>query len=106
MRQSRLACALLATLALPGRADQPGSPTETRVRLTVSPASAPRPALRYLLLPEHRELNPGNPCLHYLRCFLGQQKFFYDKESEQRRETLLAMPLAELRAEDLRGYGE
>src|SRR5262249_7960079 len=60
----------LAALALPARADQTVTPTETLVRLTVSPAPAPRPALRYLLLPELREMNPGNPISAYLNCFM------------------------------------
>jgi hypothetical protein len=72
----------------------------------VSPAPAPKPALRYLLLPELKEMNPGNPCAAYLKCFMGQQKFFFDKETVQRRNALLAMPLAALPAQELLTYGE
>src|SRR3954447_12555356 len=97
----RCTAAALALLALPCRADEAGPPTETRIRLRVRPAAgpgagprlplfsaAPVPALRYLLLPEHRELNPGNPCFGYSKCFLEQQRFFFDKEAVRRRETL------------------
>jgi hypothetical protein len=104
---------VLAVLALPCRAGQAGPPreaeaeteTETLIRLRVTPAAAPQPALRYLLLPEHRELNPGNPCLGYLKCFMEQQRFFHDKEAVQRRAVLLAMPLKDLPVQELRDYG-
>jgi hypothetical protein len=39
------------------------------IRLTVQPMPAPKPALRYQLLPELKEMNPGNPIEGYLRCF-------------------------------------
>ena len=78
---------------------------ETLIRLTVDPAAAPKPALRYLLLPELKEMNPGNPIQGYLKCFMEQQKFFFDKESFQRREKLLVMPLKELPARELQDYG-
>ena len=98
-------CAVLAVLALPCRADETPSPSETLIRLSVSPASAPKPALRYRLLPELKEINPGNPIQNYFKCFMEQQKFFFDKEVFQRREKLLAMPLKELPAEELLDYG-
>src|SRR5208282_8986 len=99
------ACAALAVFALPCRADQATSEGETSIRLTVDPAAVPTPALRYLLLPQLKEMNPGNPIQGYLKCFMEQQKFFFDKESFQRREKLLVMPLKELPAQDLRNYG-
>jgi hypothetical protein len=34
--------------------------------------AAPKPALRYLLLPELKEMTPGNPIPNYLKCFLEQ----------------------------------
>ena len=71
----------------------------------MQPAAAPKPALRYLLLPELKEMNPGNPIQNYLKCFMEQQKFFFDKEAFERREKLLAMPLKELPARELQEYG-
>lgn len=106
MRRTLLSCAALAVLVLPCRADQTTPPPETLIRLTVSPAAAPKPALRYLLLPELKETNPGNPCQGYLKCFMEAQKFFYDKEAFRRREKLLAMPLKQLPAKDLLDYGQ
>src|SRR5262249_4901466 len=41
----------------------------------------------------------------YLKCFMEQQKFFFDKEASDRREKLLSVPLAELPAKELQDYG-
>jgi hypothetical protein len=90
---------------LPCRADGPDSKSETLITLTVLPAAAPKPALRYLLLPDVQEQNPGNPIQNYLKCFMEQHKFFFDKEAFDRREKLLTMPLAELPARELENYG-
>jgi hypothetical protein len=106
VRQLLLCCTAFAVLALPCRADpQPPAAPETLIRLTVTPALAPKPALRYVLLPELKEMNPGNPIHNYLKCFMEQQKFFFDKEAFQRREKLLTMPLKELPAQELQDYG-
>src|SRR6266404_8002798 len=67
--------------------------------------AAPKPALKYLLLPEVRELNPGNPVQWYVRCFQEQRNFFYGKEGVAERSNYLSMPLAELPAAKLRNYG-
>jgi hypothetical protein len=87
------------------RADPPAAATETVIRLTVQPMPAPKPALRYVLLPELKEQNPGNPIHNYLKCFMEQQQFFFNKESVERRSQLLAMPLKELPAQELQDYG-
>src|SRR5205823_1148227 len=63
-----LCCAALAVLPLPSRADQKTTSSEMVIRLTVQPMAAPKPALRYLLLPELKEMNPGNPILGYYNC--------------------------------------
>jgi hypothetical protein len=106
VRRTLLCCAALTAFALPCRAEETTAPPETVIRLTVSPAPAPKPALRYLLLPEVKEMSPGNPCYNYLKCFMEGQKFFYDKEALQRRQKLLAMPLKELPAQELLDYGQ
>ncbi len=98
-------CASLVVFALPCLADETISGSETLIRLRVSPASAPKPALRYQLLPELAEMNPGNPVQNYLKCFMEQQKFFFDKASFERREQLLAMPLKELPTQDVLDSG-
>src|SRR5437763_11868435 len=94
-----LAAVALAALPLGSQAG------ETAVRLNVRPMPAPKPALKYLLLPEVRELNPGNPVQWYIRCFQEQRNFFFSKEATAERARYLAMPLAELPAEKLRQYG-
>jgi hypothetical protein len=106
MLRTLLACAALAIFALPCRASEQSSTAETLIRLNVQPAPAPKPALRYLLLPALGEMNPGNPIQNYLKCFMEQQKFFFDKEAFERREKLLAMPLGELPARELEDYGQ
>jgi hypothetical protein len=100
-----LCCAALAAFALPGRAEQTITSTETVIRLTVQPMPAPKPALRYLLLPELKEMNPGNPIQNYLKCYMEQQHFFFDKEVFKQREEYQSMPLRELPAKDLLDYG-
>jgi hypothetical protein len=99
-------CASLAVFAVTCRADDPRSGSETLIRLRVSPARAAQPALRYQLLPELAEMNPGNPVQNYMKCFMEQQKFFFDKASFERREKLLVMPLQELPAQDVLASGD
>ena len=97
--------AALTVIAVPCSAGETTANAETLIRLKVQPAPAPTPALRYLLLPELSEMNPGNPIQNYLKCFMDQQKFFFDKEAFDRRQKLLAMPLKELPARELQEYG-
>ncbi|MDB5308997.1 MAG: hypothetical protein JWO38_3199 [Gemmataceae bacterium] len=78
---------------------------EPAVCLTVSPAAAPKPVLKHQLLPEVRELNPGNPVQWYVRCFAEQQNFFFSKEANADRARYLATPLAKLPVDQLRRYG-
>ncbi len=75
------------------------------VHLTVQPMPAPMPALKYQLLPELRELNPGNAAQNYLKCFMEQRHFFYNTEAAAERARYQTMPLAELPLEKLRNYG-
>ncbi len=90
----RLRCSMLGTAGLPGRRST--SPTETVVRFTVHPMAAPKPALKYQLLPELREMNPGNPIQGYLTCFMEQTNFFHNKEVLENREKWQTLPLKEL----------
>jgi hypothetical protein len=99
MNRVLLAAVALAALPLGAPADEPA------VRLNVRPMPAPKPALKYQLLPEVRELNPGNPAQNYLKCFMEQQNFFYGKGAVAERASYLSMPLAELPADKLRDYG-
>src|SRR6478609_181272 len=65
-------CAALALCALPAQAQQSVTSTEMVIRLNVQPMAAPKPALRYLLLPELKEQEPGNPIPNYLKCVMDQ----------------------------------
>ena len=94
-----LAAVVLAALPLASGAEEPA------VRLGVRPMRAPIPALKYQLLPDVRELNPGNPAQWYVRCFQEQRNFFYGKEAVAERARYQSLPLAELPAETLRQYG-
>src|SRR6516225_1533830 len=78
---------------------------EPAVHFTVTPMAASKPALKYQLLPELRELNAGNAAQNYLKCFMEQQKFFYSKESVADRIRYQTMPLSELPVDKLRDYG-
>jgi hypothetical protein len=72
-------CAALAALPLPSRAQQAVPSAETVIRLNVQPMAAPKPALRYLLLPDLKEMNPGNPIPNYLKCTMEPD--FFDRET-------------------------
>ena len=78
---------------------------EAAVRLTVQPMPAPKPALKYQLLPEPRELKPGNAAQNYLKCFMEQRYFFFSKEAAAERTRYETMPLSELPADKLQQYG-
>jgi hypothetical protein len=99
MNRIFLAALVLTALPLAARAG------DGVVRLKVRPMSAPKPVLQYLLLPEVRELNPGNPAQWYLRCFAERRNFFFNKEAVEERIRYLSMPLAELAAAKLSQYG-
>jgi hypothetical protein len=105
LTRTLLLFAALAFFAPSSRAEQPATTAETLIRLTVQPAPAPRPALRYLLLPELKEMNPGNPIQNYLKCFMEQQNFFFNKEAVERREKMTTLPLKELPAQELLDFG-
>jgi hypothetical protein len=84
-----LCCAALAAFPLPVWAEQPAAPAEMVIRLTVQPMAAPKPALRYLLLPELKEMTPGNPIPNYLKCLLDKGSF-PDRETVGRAALRLA----------------
>jgi hypothetical protein len=99
-----MTCSVVIAIVL--AAIDPGSPAEEApLRLTVRPMAAPKPTLRYQLLPELDELNPGNAAQNYLKCFMEQRIFFYSKAAASERTRYQTMPLAELAASRLRGYG-
>src|SRR5271168_4554881 len=99
MTRVLLTAVALAAFPLNSRAE------EAAVRLTVRPMPAPKPALKYQLLPELRELKSGNAAQNYLKCFMEQRYFFFSKEAAAERARYETMPLGELPADKLRQYG-
>src|SRR5438552_11639833 len=99
MRRTLLATAAFVVFPLIARAD------DAVVRLAVRPMAAPKPAMKYQLLPEVREMNPGNAVQWYLRCFAEQRNFFFSKEGVAQRNQYRAMSLAELKKAKLTGFG-
>jgi hypothetical protein len=79
---------------------------ESAVRLYVRPTPAPRPALKYQLLPDVAELRPGNPAQNYVKCFMEQRILFYGKQGIALRARYRTIPLVELRLDKMaEGYG-
>jgi hypothetical protein len=64
-------CAAFGAIPVVAKADATITPTEMLIKLTVYPKAAPKPALRYVLIPELREMQPGNPIPNYLKCFMS-----------------------------------
>jgi len=94
-----LVAAALAAIPVDSRGE------DAVVRLIVQPMAAPNPALKYQLLPELRELKPGNAAQNYLKCFMEQRLFFFSKEAVAERARYQTMPLGELPTDKLRQYG-
>jgi hypothetical protein len=97
-------CAALFASVLVSQARE-GPDPETVFHLTLQPAGEPKPALRYQLLPELPEMNPGNAVPGYLKCFMEQSVFFFGKEAVAQREKWSTMPLKDLPVAELRNYG-
>src|SRR5215213_12018117 len=101
-RLSGLSFCLLVTAAASAAPD----PAKDQPRLLdVEPAAAPVPALKYQLLPEVAEMNPGNAVPAYLKCFAEQHRFFFQKEPSEERERLQKVPLTDIKPGQLTGYG-
>ena len=63
-----LRCGLfLLAVAAPAPAQAPAEAEP--IKLTLSPAAVPSPALKYVLLPEVKDQSPGNAALEYYRAF-------------------------------------
>jgi hypothetical protein len=93
---SGVAALLVAATAGLARQPQPQPPT----RLTLDPMAAPVPALKYYLLPEVRDQNPGNAALLYLRALNPEWIGHFQRDPKQatRMTELSEKPLGELDA--------
>jgi hypothetical protein len=67
-----LILAAVAACPLVAGAEQTITSTEMVIKMTVRPKAAPQPALRYQLLPELKEMNPGNPIPNYTKCLMDR----------------------------------
>jgi hypothetical protein len=110
-----LTCALIAglmALAVSGQqpppkevardaapAAQPAPPRNV-VTLTVSPAAAPVPVLRYELLPRLRERTPGNAALDYYRAGMLRPNWPRDPDESRKQDEMVGrweeMPVEKL----------
>src|SRR5262245_4875183 len=70
------------------------------IKLTLKPTAAPTPALKYRLLPEARDLQPGNSAQLYYRAFSPEWTFFrrpeFSKKIDAWSEDPRKVPTADL----------
>jgi hypothetical protein len=85
-----------------GGAEADDDSTPPTVRLNVLPAAAPRPALKYQLLPNIRDRRPGNAAVHYSK--LGLRYPGTEPEAKQFDQQWLDMPLADLPRDKVRAF--
>jgi hypothetical protein len=72
------------------------------IKLTLSPAAAPSPALKYALLPELKDQTPGNAALEYYRAFSPEWWGNIRRpETWERITNALQVPLKDVPRKDL-----
>ena len=83
MRQALclLPCAMLLCPAL-ADGDAMKSPPIPAVKLNLHPAAAPVPALKYRLMPELRDLKPGNSVISYYRAFAPEWQIVIQRDKD------------------------
>ncbi|HMC90240.1 MAG TPA: hypothetical protein VKI17_11870, partial [Gemmataceae bacterium] len=97
MIRSLAAFAIALLAGAGGRAQNPPEP----IRLTIQPAPAPVPALKYLLLPDAQEQTPGNAAMLYYRAFSPEWEGWRRQPGLQgRMAEALQMPLDKLPRKD------
>jgi hypothetical protein len=110
MRAHWIIVSLVTALSVPaGSMAQPVvQPSDGKlvVKSTVDSAPAAVPALKYLLLPDLRDQQPGNRVQAFGKCFAEQHPFYHDPGELAKREKWSTAPLADLAGEKgLVGYG-
>src|SRR5579884_4377178 len=92
---------LLTAAAAAAQERQPGEP----IPLTVSPAAAATPALKYRLLPGGQDLVPGNAAVQYYRSLavFSENRTLLDELNAGHWDTWLKMPLTELPLDQVAG---
>ena len=109
MRYLWIFVAFAAMTVLPESSAQPiPQPKDGKLVIAalVSPTATPVPSLKYQLLPELRDQQPGNQVQAFYKCFMEQHAFYREKTEIEKREKWSIAPLAELANEKgLIGYG-
>ncbi len=82
---------IAATLLLSFPA-QASADDEATIRLAVTPAVEPLPALKYQLLPKFIDRRPGNAALRYTKAMFGYQS---EEKTEEQVDAWLKLPFAE-----------
>jgi len=85
----------LLTFLTPAAADEAQLPT----KITLHPAAAPRPLLKYRLQPEFIDRIPGNAAVYYGKVKAEQNPFFSNRELLEKIDRWTRAPLDELRRE-------
>ena len=95
---SSLCATVLITLSVLAQPDPVPKDGKVTIAMTVTPAPTPKPLADYYILPEYRDLQPGDKLSGFMKCYMEQDRFFSAAESEKRYK-LLEVPLAELPAD-------
>jgi hypothetical protein len=108
----RCCCALAFAVALASLSAVSGQPPiepkdgKYTVPLSVEAIGPARPALKYRLMPELREMQTGNQITAFYKCFFEQNYLFHNKESTDKQQKWNAAPLKDLANQrELIGYG-
>lgn len=76
--------------AAPAPDPQKADPPQPHViTLTVSPAAAPVPALKYELLPKLRDRTPGNAALEYQRAYMARPTWPRDPDASRKQDEMV-----------------
>jgi hypothetical protein len=95
-----LVVALLSCTIEAARADDPPPPTPP-IKLTIHPMAAPRPSLRYQLLPEFGRRVDGNAAVYYGKVTAEHIGVFGNRELIEKIDNWRELPLADLRKDDI-----
>ena len=100
MRRGFTCLAILLAAAATAAAQDP-SEVEP-IKLTLNPAAAPSPALKYELLPDLKDETPGNAALEYYRAFSPEWwGNIRQPQTWEKMENALHVPLKDLPRKDL-----
>jgi hypothetical protein len=98
-----LGCLMLLLAAVPAATAQTRPPNDP-VRLTLHPAALAVPATAYRLLPDARDMVPGNAAAIYYRAFapLADNTTLFDEVKSGQWDLWLAMPIKDLPRAEIR----